>query len=50
MDKNSKYFHAVALVRKRRKAMVQIEKGRRIIKSPRMIKIEVRNFFKKLYK
>ena len=30
--------------------MIQIKKGRRIIKSPRMIKMEVRNFFKKLYK
>ena len=49
MDNNLKYFHAVASVRNRRKAMLQIKKGRRIIKSPRMIKLEVRNFFKKLY-
>ena len=50
MDRNSKYFHAIATVRNKRKNIVQIRKGRRIIRSPRPIKKEVRNFYKSLYK
>ena len=50
MDINSRFFHAVASVRHRRKKMVQIRNGRRITRSPRMITVAIRNFFKDLYK
>lgn len=50
MDRNSRFFHAVASVRHKRKKMVHIRSGRSITRSPRLIKAAVRNFFKELYK
>ena len=50
MDRNSKFFHAVATVRSRRKNITQIRRGRRVFRAPRAIKAEVRNFYKSLYK
>ena len=48
-DKNSKFFHAIASTRYRKKLIVQIRDGRRITRSPRTIKTAVRKFYKKLY-
>ena len=50
IDRNSEFFHAQAVVRKRRKVMLKIKKGRRIVRSPRMIKVEAKNFYKALYR
>ena len=49
VDCNSKFFHAMAVVRKRKKMMTEIKEGRRAFRSPRMIKTCIRDFFKKLY-
>ena len=49
MDRNTKFFHGVASVRKRRKLMLEIKRGRRVFRDPRIIKKEVRQFFKCLY-
>lgn len=50
MDRNSKFFHAKAAVRSRRKLMLEVKCGRRIVRAPRMIKMEARNFYKNMYK
>ena len=50
MDKNSKFFHAKAAVRSRRKLMLDVRSGRGIFRAPRMIKMKARNFYKNLYK
>ena len=48
-DKNTKYFQMMVSLRRRRKLMVEIKKGTRLLRDPRSIKGEVRRFFKKLY-
>ena len=50
MDKNSKFFHAKAAVRSRRKLMLEVRSGRGIFRAPRMIKMKARNFYRNLYK
>ena len=50
VDRNYKYFHTLAAIRKRSKQMQEIKSGRRTFQSPRIIKSEVRSFYKNLYK
>lgn len=49
-DKNTKYFHAIALGRRRFKRIDQIKSGNRMVRRPRDVKIEVLRFFKELYR
>ena len=46
---NSKFFHAIAIGRRRRKIILSLLVGEKIIKGPRAIKNEVRRFFKRVY-
>ena len=48
-DKNTRYYHAMALSRKRRNRIQEIWVNRRNVKRPRAIKNAVRRFFKNLY-
>ena len=48
-DRNSKYFHALAIGRKHHKQILQLRKGNRTIKNSRQIKREVVGFFRRLY-
>ena len=50
MDKNSKYFHTMASIKNRRKLLLEIKVGRRIFRNPRIIKNEIKKFYKYLYK
>ena len=50
IDQNMKYFHTTASIRRRRKMMVEIKKGIRVLRDPRSIKGEFRQFYKSLYK
>ena len=45
MDRNAKFFHRVATIRRRRKLMLEIRRGRRVFGDPRIIKVEVRQLF-----
>ena len=42
VDRNTKYFQPVASIKKRKKLMVEIQKGRKMLRDPRSIKGEVR--------
>ena len=48
LDGNTKYFHTVASIKRRRKLMVEIKVGRRSFRNPRCIN-QIRSFYKKLY-
>ncbi|XP_047979234.1 uncharacterized protein LOC125221151 [Salvia hispanica] len=49
-DRNTKYFHAVALTRRRVKRMELIKSGGGMLKKPRGVKIAMLKFFKELYR
>lgn len=48
-DKNTKYFHLIATIRKSKKSLWKLKVGDRVLKNPRCIKKEVMVFFKTLY-
>lgn len=49
-DKNTKYFHAIATMRRRQNSIEQICVGDSIIEDPVSIKKEAVNFFSKIFK
>ena len=49
-DRNTKYYHVVALGKRRFKRINQIKSGNRTHKKPRTINIEILSFYKKLYR
>ena len=48
-DRNTRYFHAVAVERRRRKMVQKLKVGQRWMKGPQAIKREAVKFFKMLY-
>ena len=50
MDKNSRYFHAIASTKGRKKSLLKLRINGDEIQSPRRIKNEARTFYKNLYK
>ena len=44
------YFHTMASIKNIRKLFLEIKVGRRIFRNPRIIKNEIRKFYKNLYK
>ena len=48
-DRNTKYFHAVALGRRRKKRILLLKVENRLVKGPRKIKKEAVRFFRRLY-
>ena len=48
-DRNTRYFHAVAVGRRRKKRIAQLRVRNRLMKNPRVIKKEIVRFYKKLY-
>lgn len=50
VDRNTKYFQTVVAIRRRKKLMVEIKKGRRMLRDPKSIKREVKRFYMALYK
>ena len=48
-DRNIRYFHAIAVGRRRRKQISQLRVRNKLIKNLRVIKQEVVRFYKKLY-
>ena len=49
VDKNTKYFHLLANMKRRNKHIFELLVGGRSIHNPRRIKQEIRGYFKKLY-
>lgn len=47
-DRNTKYFHLIATIRKNRKLMGKLKAGERVVKNLRAIKKEAIKFFKQL--
>ena len=50
MDKNTRYFHAIACAKRRKKSLLKLKVNGAIFTYLRRIKNEVRSFYKKLYK
>lgn len=48
-DRNTKYYHVVAIGRRRFKRIDKIRNGNRVVRNPRAIKIEILKFYKALY-
>ena len=49
LDANTKYFHTIASIKRRRKMIAEIKIGRRVIHNLRCINKEARRFYKELY-
>ena len=48
-DRNTRYFHSIAVGRRRRKQILQLRVNSRLIKNPRVIKNEIVKFYRSLY-
>ena len=47
-DRNTRYFHALALGKRRKKCIHRLRITGRLVEGPRIIKREARKFFKEL--